>query len=73
MGCNRCSVLFIKLPPVFHPCLISHGPAVLNATSYIEIGIDALTGIVRGLIYLLIGITVVAPASLGARRAPVLA
>ena len=39
-------MLFIELLSVFHLYRISHGPAVLDAPSYIEIGVDALTGVV---------------------------
>ena len=66
-------MLFIELPPVFHLCLIPRGPAILDVTLYIKIGVDELTIVTRGLIDLLIGIAVAAPASLGARRATVLA
>jgi hypothetical protein len=65
-------VLFIKLLPTFHIHLISHKPTILDATSYVEISIDALTGVVWGLIHLLISIVVAAPASLGVWRVPIL-
>jgi hypothetical protein len=59
-------MLFIEPLPMFQLCLISNGPTVLVVTSYIEIGVDVLADVVRGLIHLLNGITVVALASLGA-------
>jgi hypothetical protein len=52
------------------PTLSHMRPAVLDATPYVEIGVDVLADIVRGLIHLLIGVTVAASASLGAWRAP---
>jgi hypothetical protein len=63
-------VPFIGPLPVFQLCLISRGLSILDATPYVEIGIDVLMDIVRGLIHLLIGVAVAAPASLGARRRP---
>ena len=66
-------MLFIELPPAFHLSLIPCGPAILDATACIKIGIDELTGVTRGLIDLLIGIAVAVSASLGARRVPILA
>ena len=62
-GCSRCSMLFIELPLVFHLSLVSCRPAVLDVTSHIEIGVDELMGVTRGLIDLLIGIAVAALAS----------
>ena len=41
-------MLFIELPPTFHVYLIPRGPAILDVTSCIEIGIDELVGIVWG-------------------------
>ena len=73
LGGNRCSVLFIKLQSVFHLCLILRGPAILDVTSYIKIGIDELTGVMQGLIDLLIGVAIATLTSLGVWRAPVLA
>ena len=66
-------MLFIEPPPVFHLCLISCGPVVLDATLYAKVGVDELTGVVGELIDLLIGIVVATLASLGAWRAPILA
>ena len=65
-------MLFIELSPVFHLSLIPCGPTVHDVTPCVEIGVDEITGVVRGLIDHLIGIAVAALASLGAWRVAVL-
>ena len=58
---------------MLHLNLIQCGSVILDATSCVEIDINELTGVMRGLIDLLIGIALAAPASQMVRRVPILA
>jgi hypothetical protein len=66
-------VLFIEPLPAFQLRLISRRPTILDATPYVEVGVDVLKDVVRGLIHLFIGIAVASPDTLGAQRASILA
>ena len=66
-------MLLIEPLPMLQLCLILCGPTILDVSPYIEIGIDMLMDVILGLIHLFIGVTVVAMASQGAQRVPVLA
>lgn len=64
-------VLFVETLAPVHLCQIASGFAILDASADVEIGVDAVTGVV-GLFDFLISTTISTPTSLRVRRTSVM-
>jgi hypothetical protein len=66
-------MLGIELAPTFHLRVVACSPAILDAITDINVGVDVFANIIRqGLIHLLVGAAVAASATRWTRRASAL-